>query len=117
MATLTVSGAAVIKAGTSVSASVPSASWDTWIEEAEGFLSSLLKFDVVAGWATISGSASAPMLSDYCARDAAIQGISYDMSGYTTILEAEDMINVHLYKMNETVQKLKNASRQDFMEV
>ncbi len=34
------------------------------------------------------------ILSDFCSSFVAIEGIAYDMSGFTSRIEAEDMINV-----------------------
>ncbi len=116
MATLTISTNAIIKAGSGVGA-VPSTAWDGFIEEAEGFLSGITKFDLVGNWVTISAGPVMPMLSEYCARSAAIQGISYDMFGYTTRVEAEDMINIHAWRMTEIVEVLQSDGVQDFMGV
>ena len=51
-----------------------------------------------------------------CASDlAAIYVINYDLSGFTTRYEAEDMINV-LYKMaNDCLEILKVVAKSDFM--
>lgn len=45
------------------------------------------------------------ILSEYCARSAAATLISYNMSGYSSRIDAEDMINVCLFRMNQ-IEKL-----------
>ena len=112
MATLCLSGDAIIKAGTNVGA-VPAAAWDGFIEEAEGYLRAVVKFDVVGNWAAISGEAL--ILSEYCARDAAVQGILYDPSGYTSLIEAEDMVTMHIYRLQEIQRIIEKADVQDYM--
>ena len=117
MATLCLSGAAIVKAGANVSA-VPAASWDVFIEEAEAFLCGITKYDVVTNWGpTLSGSSVAPMLSEYCARSAAIEGIMYDPNAYTDGIEAENMVTVHWSRMLQIQEVLEDSSVQDFMGV
>ncbi len=115
--TLCSSGQAIVKAGIGVSASVPATAWDEFIEEAEGYLNALTKYDLVTNWAASSGQAVSPMLTEYCARAAAVQGVQYDMSGYTSRVEAEDIINVHIYEMAKINAVLAKADVQDFMGV
>lgn len=99
MATITTSGAIILKAGKNVNATLTGANYDTYIEQGEGKLSALTKFDIAGNWATMSGAAIAPILMEYAESSGAIEAISYDMSGYTSRVEAEDMINIHLYRM------------------
>ncbi len=119
MATLTISTNAIIKAGTGVGA-VPPTAWNGFIEEAEGFLSGITKFDLVGNWVTISAGPVMPMLSEYCARSAAVEGVAYDMKGYGTEegaarIHGEDIINVHIFRMNEIIKLLEADGVQHFM--
>lgn len=115
MATLTTSGVAVIKAGANVAAQAESV-WNGYIEEAEGVLTALMQTDVVGQWPTISGVATCgPMLSEYVARSAAVQGVQYNMSGYATDegaarIHGEDIINIHLFRMGVIENLLKEGS-------
>ncbi len=114
MATLALSGSAIVRAGTNVGA-VPSASWDSFIEAAEATIAGIVKADVVGTWgASLSGSKVAPMLTEYCERLAAIDGITYDMSGYNSPIEAENMITVHWARLLEIQELLKDEDVQDF---
>ena len=111
MATIAVSGAAIIRAGAGVGA-VPDAAWDEWIESTERYLAGLVKHDIVTDWPTISGANL--MLTEYAERMAAVDGVMYDMSGYTSRVEAEDIINVHIFKMGQIRKLIEDASVQDF---
>lgn len=114
MATLALSGSAIVRAGTNVG-TVPPGSWDDFIEAAEATLAGIVKYDVVGNWAlSLSGSKVAPMLTEYCERLAAIDGISYDMSGYNTPIEAENMIVVHWARLLLIEDLLKNEDIQNF---
>jgi len=55
------------------------------------------------------------LLSDIVSSYVAIQAISYDMSGYTSRVEAEDMINVLRDGMLRGLGILRQQSAQDFI--
>ena len=57
------------------------------------------------------------MLTEWAARYAGMQLILFNMAGYTSRIEAEDMINVHLFRMKQIEKLLEDASVQDFMGV
>ena len=81
----------------------------------EAYITNLLKFDAVTNWATMNAVYKL-MFSEYVARSIAVAAIQYNMAGFGTI-EAEDALNIHLYRI-ETIQKLlEDASVQDFMGV
>ena len=56
------------------------------------------------------------MLAEYIARYAAMCGIAYHMAtvgaGFSSLIEPEDMIQVHLYRMQQIEVKLED---QDFV--
>lgn len=85
---------------------------------AEGYLSALLKFNLdAAGWATLDDT-NKYLISEWAARFAAIALIQYNMLGEAEIgftrEEAEDRINIHIYRMNEINKLLDKADIQDF---
>ncbi len=87
----------------------------------EAFLCNLVKFDLVTGWNSLNAVFKL-MLSEYVARAIAIEGIKYNMrgegnAGFGSRVEAEDMINVHWASMEKIIEKLEDASVQDFMGV
>ncbi len=83
-------------------------------DHAEAYLSTLLKFNLdAAGFATLS-TPNKEIISEWAARYAATQLIAYNMSGYSSIVEAEDMINIHVYRMEKIETLLKQSDIQDF---
>lgn len=83
---------------------------------AEAFLSTLVKYDIVTNWASLSAIYK-KLFSEWAARFAANELIKYNMSGYTSRIEAEDMINVNVFRMNEIHKILERAKYQDFLSV
>ena len=73
---------------------------DSMGKMAEGYLTTLMRYDIVTDWATLTGNAKAA-ITEFVARFIAVQGVAYDMSVYTSRIEAENMINIHLYRMRE----------------
>lgn len=65
---------------------------------AEAYVCNLVRYDVVTNWATI-GAIEKVLITDFVARFIAIQCIAYDMSGFTSRIEAEDMINIHAWRL------------------
>lgn len=72
--------------------------------QAESYLSNLMRYNVVDNYSTLNEDVKR-MLSEWAARYAAVSLISYNMAGYTTRQEAEDMINIHLFRMDK-IEKL-----------
>jgi len=80
----------------------------------EAYLCNLLKYDLVTNWASLNAIYKL-MFSEYVARAIAIEAIKYDLNSYTTRIEAEDLINVHAWRMNVIEEILREASHQDFL--
>jgi len=57
------------------------------------------------------------ILNEYVARYTAICGIAYNMAGFTTRIEAEDMINYHDHRIQKIEELLTNKSIMDFFKV
>ena len=82
----------------------------------EAYLCTLLKYDIVTNWATINAIYKL-MFSEYACRAIAVAAIQYDMSGFTSRVEAEDMINIHIYRMNEIIKLLQSDGVEAFLGV
>lgn len=80
------------------------ANHNLWVAQAQSYLCTLSRYNWVDNYGSLNTDVKA-ILSEYCARYAAIAAIAYNMAGYTTRLEAEDMINVHIDRMNK-IEKL-----------
>lgn len=82
----------------------------------EAYICDLVKFDAKTNWTSLNAVFKL-MLSEYVARTIAVAAIQYEMAGYTSRVEAEDLINVHLFRINQIHEILKKADVQDFMGV
>lgn len=83
---------------------------------AAAYLSSLIKFDLIGGWSGLTANIKF-LFTEWAARFAGVQLIAFNMAGYTSRVEAEDQINVHLYRMNQIEKLLNESSIQDFQSV
>lgn len=85
------------------------------VKQAESYLSALLKFDVTAGYAGL-GTNLKLLFNEYGARYAAMQLIFFNTAAYTNgLIEAEDYVQLHVYRL-EAIQKiLKSQDTQDFL--
>ena len=83
---------------------------------AAGYLSSLIKFDLITGWSGLTANIKF-LFTEWAARFAGMQLISFNMAGYTSRIEAEDMINIHFERMEQIVKILNESSVQDFQGV
>jgi len=84
--------------------------------QAEAYLSNLVKYDIVTNWEELS-TVYRQVFSEWAARHAAVGLICYNMEGYTSRIEAEDMLSVHIFRMKRIEKLLNNASVQDFIGV
>ncbi len=82
----------------------------------EAFLSNLVKYDIVTNWLTLNAVYKL-MFSEYACRAIAVEAIKYDMNSYTDRIEAEDMIEVHVWNMKRITALLEADGVQDFMGV
>ncbi len=75
-----------------------------YILEAEGIISGLVRDDVVTNYSSFN-AVSKELLREATAAYAAIGVIAYDMSGYTSRIEGENMINI-LWAKWRTIRKI-----------
>ena len=78
-----------------------------WGIQAEAYLSMLVKYDLPTNVATL-GAKFLFILHEYVARYTALAGIAYNMAGYTSRVEAEDMMNLHIFRMKQIERILKD---------
>lgn len=103
-----------LMAGANVGASDADANHTILQDHAEAYLGSLLKFKLdAAGWATLDATNKA-LISEWAARYAGATMIANDMWAFTSLEEAEDMINVNWARMQQIEEILKKADIQDF---
>lgn len=77
------------------------------VAQAESYLCNLCRYNFVDNYAALNEDVKR-MLSEYCARYAAVALIAYNMAGFTSRIEGEDMMNVHLYRMRKIEQMLED---------
>ena len=82
----------------------------------EAYLCNLVKYDIVTNWATLNAIYKL-MFSEYACRAIAIEAIKYDTTGFGSLQEAEDMININIFRMTQIENLLNKADVQDFLEV
>ena len=83
---------------------------------AEAYLSTLVKYDIATNWGTMNAVYKI-LFTEWAARFAGTAMIQDDMSGYTSPIEAENMIVVNWARMLEIEDILKKADIQDFQGV
>ena len=103
------------KSGAGVSATFDTTAMTASNLRAESMVNSIARYNfsdaVTAGLnADVKG-----LLSDICSSFVAIEAISYDMSGYSSRIEAEDMINVLRDGMLRNLSILRDKKVQDFI--
>jgi len=83
---------------------------------AEAYLCNLVEYDIVTNWASVNAIYKL-MFSEYACRSIAVAAITYEINAFTDRIEAEDMIEVHVFNLKKIQKILENASVQDFMGV
>ena len=116
--TLTASGACLVKAGANVSAEFKGANaetnWNRFINEAESFLCALSRYNWIDNYAIINADVK-KFLDEAVSNLAAIYAIQHDMSGYTSRIEAEDMINILWARFNQCIKLLEDQNVVTYM--
>lgn len=103
--TLCLSGAVLLKAGANVNSAIANdADLVSFINQAEGFLSTAVREDLVTNYAGYD-SIIKLILEEFTSNQAAIYAIKYDMWSYVTLEEAEDMVNI-LWARNQEILKV-----------
>ena len=81
---------------------------------AESVINAASRYNWSDKYATLNADVKG-ILSDFCSSFVAIEAISYDMSGYTSRIEAEDMVNILRDGMLRNQQILKDIKTQTFI--
>ena len=118
--TFCMSGAAIIKAGVkNVSTALPSVgtdySVDLWITQAESLINVMTRYNWTDVYTATLNDDVKKILEGVASDLAAIQIILYDMSAYTSRIEAEDMINVLRDNALRGLAILRDKKNQSFL--
>ena len=107
----------LLRVGTNASATVKAAGWfDTIIIDVEAVINCVTRYDwSTADAATTLNTTVRGILIETGACLAAIEGISFDMAGFTSRIEAEDMINVLRDIALRNISILRDTKTQTFI--
>jgi len=107
----------LLRVGTNASATVKAAGWfDKIILDVEAVINCVTRFDwSTEDAATTLNATVRGILVETSACLAAIEGISWDMAGFTSRIEAEDMINILRDISLRNISILRDKKTQDFI--
>lgn len=112
------SGAALVKAGDGVATITHHEGSDfiidIWINQAESLINTVCRYNFTDGYASLNTDVKY-ILNDIASSLAAIYCIIYDMSGYNSRIEAEDMINVLRDSALRGLSLLRDKKAQEFL--
>ena len=80
-------------------------------DQAMGYLSAFIQDDVKAGFAGYD-TITKLILTEWAARYAGMQLIMFNPAGYTDLIEVEDMVQIHIYRMEKIESQLKDGAVQ-----
>jgi len=87
---------------------------DVYISQVESFINTVTRYNWSDAYAGLNVDVKA-MLQECATNLVAIYVIQYDMSGFTSRVEAEDMINILRDAALRTLALLRDKKTQDFM--
>jgi len=102
------------KEGAGVSASVTDAMHDAWVLQAESFMNVFCRVNYSDTYASLNVDVKY-IFSDVVSSMVAINGIAYDLSGYTSRTEAEDKINILRDGILRNLSILRDKKMQTFI--
>ena len=85
------------------------------IAQAESYLCCMMRYNVVDNYETKLNADYKAILTEWAARYCAIPLIAFNMIGFTTRTEAEDMINIHAWRMEKIENWLKDQKQETFL--
>ena len=103
------------KAGANASAtSVAEAYVNDYMTQAESLINVLCRYNFSDNYSTLNADVRG-LLKEVASNIAAIYVITYDMSGFTTRIEAEDMVNILRDAALRGLSLLRDKKNQDFI--
>jgi hypothetical protein len=115
MATVTTSGAVKLKAGTNVSTAITLAQYSGAIENGEAFVTANTKYDWVTNWGSLPANTK-QIIADAVSSYAAIEAINFDMSGYTSRMEAQTMLDVNYNRVVDIINMIRDDKYNYFVQ-
>ena len=102
------------KVGANVSTAVTDTMYDNWVLEAESAVNVFIRENFSDTWAGLNVDVKY-IFSNIISNMVAIQGIMYDMSGYTSRGEAQDMVAVLRDSYMRDLTLLRDKKNTDFI--
>ena len=112
--TLAVKGDVQLKAG-SAAATLTDAQYNNLINQAEAFVCTQSKFNWIDVYATLNATIK-QILTDAVSSHAAMAVINYDMSGFSSRVEAQVMLDVNYTRLVDTINLLRDDKFRTFVE-
>lgn len=76
---------------------------------ANAYLSAMLEYDILANFTNTLKANFKNLITEWAARFAGVQIIAFNPAAYTTLIEAEDLIQIHIYRMEQIEKILKQV--------
>jgi len=96
------------KAGANANATSKATAWtDLIVLDIEAYVNVVCRYNFSDNYAALNVDVKS-MLKEITTNLCAVYVIAYDMSGYTSRVEAEDMINILLHRFNEGMKALQD---------
>jgi hypothetical protein len=111
---MTTEGEITSKEGAGVSSSLTDGMHDAWVLQAENSLNVFARDNFSDSYAALNVDVKS-IFSDIVSSMVAIQGIAYDMSGYFSLREAEDKINILRDGIQRNMSILRDKKNQKFV--
>jgi len=113
--TLTSEANVKLKAGANVNTSLTSGNYTEFINEAEAWIMGKTRIDWVSKYSTLN-TTYRKLLDFITSSLAAMAAINYDMSGYTSRVEAQTMLDFNYTRVQDGMRELKEKYTQDFIQ-
>ena len=78
---------------------------------AAGYLSAFIQDDVIAGYSGYD-TVTKQLINEWAARFAGMSLIMFNTAGYSDLIEAEDMVQIHIYRMERIENQLTTGAVQ-----
>lgn len=85
-----------------------------WCSEAESYINVLTGYNFSDNYATLNADVK-KILTEACSNLTAIYGISYNMAGFTSRIEAETMLNILWARFSSCINVLLDDNKVEFM--
>ena len=102
------------KVGNGVSASVTEAFKNSYVLAAESYINTLCKYNFTDNFSSLNVNVKY-IVSEACSNLTAIYSISYDISGYNSSREAENLINICWQRFMQCIKLLNEDDNLNFV--